>query len=152
MPESIMPTYSASIDIQVPPSKVFEAISDLIAHPQWAADPLRIEAVSTEPVHLGSQYRSVAQAQGKTITADLIVTAYEPPVRFAFKSTDLTGTYEHVFTLHPIPNGTHLERQITAQLTLPQTILFYAVFLFIKRPNTIAALSKLKEVMEQAAG
>jgi hypothetical protein len=144
-----MPIYSARIDIQAPPATVFANISDLTVHPPWAADPLRVEALSAEPIHVGSQYRSVAQAQGKTITAELVVTEYAPNTRFGFTSTDLTGSYTHVFTLRPTSDGTQLERHITATLTLPQLLLFYVVFLFIKRPNTNAALSRLKVLLEQ---
>ncbi len=143
-----MPTYHVAIAIAAPPETVFAAIADLTRHSDWAADPLEIRALSDGPVAVGSQYRSTAQAQGRTIMADLQVTELQPPQRFAFSVRDLTGAYRHQFSVQPTASGSHVERVISASLSLPQAVLFYAVFLIIKRPNTRKGLERLKERLE----
>jgi uncharacterized protein YndB with AHSA1/START domain len=139
-----MPTYSASIDIPAPPADVFAYVANLTKHPEWSADPLQITALDSGPVEVGSQYRSAALVQGRTIQADIRVTEHQPPTRFEFTVTDLTGTYTHRFTFQPHDGGTRLERHISATLSLPQHLLFLIVYPLRKRPNTLAALAKLQ--------
>jgi hypothetical protein len=144
-----MPSYSASIDIGAAPAAVFAYVADLTKHGEWAADPLRVETIAPGPVAVGSQYRSTAQAKGRTIQADLRVTEYQPPERFAFVVSDLTGTYEHRFIFRPRDGGTHVEREINANLSLPQRLLFAIVFRRVKLPNTQEALRRLKARIER---
>jgi uncharacterized protein YndB with AHSA1/START domain len=144
-----MPGYAVAVHIDAPPEQVFAEIADLTRHPSWAADPLTVAPVAPgQPVEVGAGYRSVARSKGKTIEAELQVTAFEPPTRFAFTVSDLTGRYEHVFTLRPAAGGTRVERSVTATLSLAQRVLFYAVLPIIKKPNTEAALRRLKERVE----
>jgi uncharacterized protein YndB with AHSA1/START domain len=144
-----MPAYAVSVQVDAPPDRVFAEVADLARHPAWAADPLTIEPLAPgQPEGVGARYRSVARSKGKTIVAELRVTAYEPPSRFAFTVVDLTGRYEHVFTLRPAAGGTLVERAVTAQLSLAQRLLFYAVLPLIKKPNTVAAMRRLKEQVE----
>ncbi len=147
-----MPTYRVHTAIAAPPEQVFAAIADLARHSAWAADPLEISAVSPGPIAVGSRYRSTAQAQGRTITAELEVTELQPPQRFAFSVRDLTGNYRHQFSVQPTAGGSHVERVISAALSLPQALLFYAVFLIIKRPNTRKGLERLKTLLESQSG
>jgi uncharacterized protein YndB with AHSA1/START domain len=146
-----MPTYRVAIDIAAPPETVYAYIADLTRHSEWSADPLAISAVSPGPATVGSRYTSTAQAQGRTITAELEVTELQPPQRFAFSVRDLTGTYRHQFSVQPAASGSHVERVIGASLSLPQALLFYAVFLIIKRPNTRKGLERLKARLETPA-
>jgi uncharacterized protein YndB with AHSA1/START domain len=147
-----MPAYAVAVQIDAPPDQVFAEVADLVRHPPWAADPLTVEPVAPgQPVDVGARYRSVARSKGKTIEAELQVTAYDPPSWFAFTVTDLTGHYEHVFTLGPSGGGTLVERAVTARLSLAQRLLFYAVLPIIKKPNTAAAMRRLKEQVEASA-
>jgi uncharacterized protein YndB with AHSA1/START domain len=144
-----MPAYAVAVQIDAPPEQVFAEVADLTRHPLWAADPLTVEPVAPgQPVDVGARYRSVARSKGKTIEAELQVTAYDPTARFAFTVTDLTGRYEHVFTLQPSAAGTLVERAVTAQLSLAQRLLFYAVLPIIKKPNTVAGMRQLKGQVE----
>lgn len=74
--------------------------------------------------------------------------ACDPPSRFAFTAEDLTGRYEHVFTVRPSAGGSRVERAVTAQLSLAQRLLFYAVLPIVKKPNTVAAMRRLKQQVE----
>src|SRR5262245_54701013 len=144
-----MPTYSAGVDIGARPEDVFAYVADLTRHGEWSADPLRVEALTPGPIAVGSRYRSTAHVQGRPIEAELRVTEHQPPSRFAFVATDITGAYEHQFTFRPHEDGTRVERNISASLSLPQRLLFLVVYPFRKLPNTKAALSKLKVRLEQ---
>ena len=79
-----MPTYAAQIDIQAPLERVFAYVADLERHPEWAADPLQVEAIMPGPVAVGKEYRSAVDTAGRSVTAALRVTDYQPPTRFGF--------------------------------------------------------------------
>src|SRR5579871_833197 len=108
-----MPAYSAAIDIQAPIETVFDYVADLTKHSEWSADPLQVEVLFSGSATVGSQFRSIAKAQGKTIQATLTITEFQRPSRFSFTVSDLTGQYTHRFLLRAIdPQTTHLERAI----------------------------------------
>ena len=85
-----------------PDDVIFQSRSQIsLRHGQWAANQLQIEPVSAGPTTIGSRYRSTAQVNGITFTADLHVTGYHPFQEFAFAGEDQTGRFEHQFTLRP---------------------------------------------------
>ena len=133
-----MPKYAASVRTQASPSAVWPLVSDLTRHGEWSADPLTVTAAGERA------YESVAKSKGKEFRARLEVLASEPERRFAFRATDATGTYEHVFTLAPDGGGTQVTREITATgLTAGQRVLFYVVLPIVKKPNARKALERL---------
>ena len=143
-----MPTYRVSTEIAVEPVVAFEKVSDLPGHASWAADPIEVEAVDDTALGVGKRYRSTATSKGKTFTADLVVTEYDAPRRFAFTVTDATGCYQHRFTVTPSATGSTVEREIQGDLTPSQRLLFTLVYLPVKRPNARKALAQLKEQLE----
>jgi uncharacterized protein YndB with AHSA1/START domain len=77
-----------SIVIDAPPERVFERLADVTSHPSWAnpkAD-MTMEQTSGDGPGPESSYRSSGVFVGKPVTADISVTAYEPPRRFAIRS------------------------------------------------------------------
>ncbi len=132
-----MPSYQASVLAPVPPDRLWPLVADLTRHGEWSADPLTV-TVS------GDGYESIATSKGREFRARLIVLESEPPSRFAFRATDATGTYEHVFTLATEGAGTRVTRTITATgLTPGQRVLFYVVLPIVKKPNAGKALARL---------
>lgn len=144
-----MPTYRAATHIRAAPTAVFDYISDLTRHGEWSADPLQVEALDSGPVAVGQRYRSTAQVRGRPVSGALRVTRYEPPSHFAFVAEDLTGRYEHLFTVEAHAGGSWVERRIDATLSPMQALLFALVYFIVKRPNTVAAMQRLKTTLEQ---
>jgi hypothetical protein len=132
-----MPKYIATVRSDASPEALWPLVADLTRHGEWSADPLTVTAA-------GDGYESVARSKGKEFRARLEVLESAPPRRFAFRATDATGTYEHVFTLEPDGTGTKVTREITAtDLSLGQKALFYAVLPVVKKPNARKALERL---------
>ncbi|HVE63184.1 MAG TPA: SRPBCC family protein [Mycobacteriales bacterium] len=144
-----MPTYRVATDIDAEPAVAFAAIADLSGHAAWAADPIEVTAADSSPIAPGKRYRSTATSKGKTFTADLVVTEYDAPRRFAFTATDATGCYHHRFTVSPAGAGVRVEREISGDLTLPQRLLFTLVYLPVKRPSARRAMAQLQAVVEK---
>lgn len=141
-----MPKFSATVRADAPPAAVWPLVADLTRHGEWAADPLTVSRGA-------GGYESVAKSKGKEFRATLAVLDETPPKRFAFRATDATGTYEHVFTLEPDGAGTRVTREVTATgLTLGQRALFYAVLPIVKKPNARKALDRLAAAASRESG
>lgn len=144
----LMPTYSVSTRVDASPGAVFAYVADLTRHGEWSADPLEIKAVTGDGGE-GSEYESTAKSKGKTIAARLRVVESRSPSAFGFVVTDLTGEYDHRFSIKPDGKGTIVERRIaTSNLSVPQRLLFYVVYPTVKRPNARRAMERLKEKLE----
>ena len=146
-----MPTYRVATTVAVDPAVVFEAVAHLPSHAAWAADPIEITPVDDKPIGVGKRYSSTATSKGKTFTADLVVTEYDVPSRFAFTANDATGCYQHRFSITRDGTGAKVEREIEASLTASQRLLFTLVYLPVKRPNAKKAMAKLKDLLERPA-
>jgi len=143
-----MPTYAAEIDILAPMESVFAEVADLPRHSMWSADPLNISPIDDRPVGFGKEYRSTATSRKKKIVAELVVTEYTAPSRFAFSVHDLTGDYAHEFRLTTDGTRTRVDRNVVATLGFTQRLLYMLVFRSIKLPNTRKAMQRLKELCE----
>ena len=145
-----MPSASLTFSVHVaaPPEVVFRYVADLSRHGEWAANPLQIELVSGGPLVNGNRYRSRAQVRGLRFEAELRVTEYEPPVRFAFEGEDATGKFTHQFTFEPQGQGTRVERKITFALTLRQWLMFYLLLFPVRFPAGRRAMRLLKAKLE----
>jgi hypothetical protein len=54
--------FTVSIHIDMRPVNVFECVSDLTRHSEWADSPIEIRALTLEPIRAGSRYQSTAEA------------------------------------------------------------------------------------------
>ena len=147
-----MPTasLSASIDINAKPETVFAYVSDLTEHAEWSANPLKVEALSANPIGVGSAYRSSATVRNLTFTAELRVTEYQAPTRFGFSGQDSTGKFSHRFTLTPINSGTQVTRQINFTLSFRQWLRFWILYFPVRKPAAHKALHLLKQQLEKS--
>ena len=142
-------SFSASITIQAAPEIVFAYISELTRHSEWASDPVHIVAISDGTVGVGSRYRSEAQSHGINFQTELMVTEYDPPLRFGFSGSDTTGKFSHEFNLTPQPGGTLLHRKINFNATLFQWLTFMVVLYPVRIPSAKRTLQNLKQRLEQ---
>ena len=146
-----MPAATFSIFINAPPEKVFPWVGDLLRHPEWATDKMKMQAISSGSISIGSRYRSTTNFKGTIVVADLQVVEYQPPTRFAFTVNDRTGRYSHKFALHSQQGGTLVERSISNERTDVLTkILTMIITPILIVPESNKALQLLKVKAEQA--
>ena len=146
-----MPTTTFSIFIEAPPEQVFPLVGDLLRHPEWATDQMKMEAMASGSMSVGNQYRSTTNFKGMVVVAELQVVEYQPPTRFAFKVDDRTGRYTHEFLLHSQEGGTLVERSISNENTdIISKILTIILMPILIIPESNKALQLLKAKVEQA--
>jgi hypothetical protein len=106
-----MKTVSATIQIDTPPAKVWEVLTDLAAYPRW--NPLFPEA--SGQITVGSRLiLKTVKPNGRTMTVKPKILAVEPNAELRW-SAGLPGVIggEHSFTLAPVDGGTRLVQSET---------------------------------------
>ena len=121
-----MPSISSTTvsRVNASPESVFETLSDLSRHGEWAANPLKIESVSDGPVAVGSEYKSSVRFMGKDVSGTLRVTALEAPSRFGFTCDDNNGHFEQEYRLRPEDGGTRVMQRTTGELGMLNYVIF----------------------------
>ncbi len=128
-----MPTAGTvtSTFIKAAPEDIFPLISDLTRHSEWAADDLKIQAVSSGDVAVGHEYKSVVSSGGKELHGNIEVTQHDPPFRFGFVVTDETGRHTHEYAVSGERSGAQLEHRVISEFS----ILAYVKFKFVDWPR-----------------
>jgi carbon monoxide dehydrogenase subunit G len=110
-----MPSAQRTIVIDRPPDEVFAFLADPANDQKWRPHVKEI-AAEGQP-RLGSKIHQVINGPGgRSITADIELTGYEPPTRYAFKV--VTGPARAVgdFRLRSAGSGTELTFTLSAEL------------------------------------
>ena len=138
-----------NVFIEASPEDVFPYVSDLTKHGEWAADPLKIEAVDDAEIGVGKAYRSEVEFRGKMVTGEEVVTEYEPSRRFAFHVKDSTSEHDHAFTFVPQGEGTLMLRAAHGQWSFGTWLLAATIGgIMIGKPAAKKSLAQLKEKLE----
>ena len=111
--------FTFKIQIDAPPEAVFDYLSDMRRHPEWANPKakMEMEEVSAGPPAKGATYRSRALFIGKPVSADLTVTEFDRPRRFTFslvhhQEGKKDVSFEQSFRLAATNGGTVVEKVI----------------------------------------
>jgi len=147
-----VPTFS--ITIQAPPERVFEELSHVERHPSWANPKANMEMaqVSGEGPGAESRYRSSGIFVNKAVSADISVTAYDPPRRFAIRSDQHQEGKKDVwylndYTLTPEAGGTKIAKTVTSN---GPKALFVIAYPAVKK-DAMTALKNLKAKVESGS-
>lgn len=99
-----MPQASRSISIDVPPETAFAFFADPANDRRWRGHVKEIEA--SGPIALGSHVHQVVDGPGgRGIPADMEVTGYEPPRRYAFSVVAGPARPKGEFRISPSASG-----------------------------------------------
>lgn len=142
------PSFSVSIEIRAERNAVFEYVSDLSKHGEWAGNALRVEPIDDAPIGVGKKYRSYASARGREFHAELVITEFSRPNVFAFSGSDETGKFLHRFTFENIENRTRVTREIHFDLSLPQYAFYLLALNRVRMPMARKAMQRLNSKLE----
>ena len=141
-----------SVVINAAPETVFNYVSALTRHPEWSGGKLKIEALTPEPVGVGSAYKSYGEVAGQQNRPnELRVTKLESPTLFEFVAKDPDfGEVINTFKFTPQKGGTLMERTLSMNMN---PVLAFAFKLFIRpligQPMMDKAFSMLKSRLEK---
>lgn len=142
------------IHVDAPPEAVFDYVSDMKRHPEWANPKakLTIEEVSGGAPALGSKYRSSGLFVGKPTNADIEVSRFDRPRVFAYRlAQHFEGKkdthYEQTYTLAPKDGGTDVDKGIWSDGNPVIGFIAYPAI----RGDAMTALRNLKAKLETTA-
>jgi uncharacterized membrane protein len=142
-----MPQAQRVIAIDRPVDEVFAFFTDPNNDPRWRSHVKEISA--SGPIRVGSSvHQVVAGPGGRGIAADIVVTAYEPSVRYSFHGT--AGPVRPIgeFGFASAGDGTQVTFSLSAELTgIKKLIMSKAVQRSME--GEMAALDEAKAVLEK---
>ena len=106
-----MARFEKEATIGAPAEKVFEYVSDIARHGEWAGDRLEVEKTSQGPLGVGSTFSCVGHQMG-THKGQITVTQFEPGSRVVFESVDDTGKWRHTFMVDGAGGETRLTKAV----------------------------------------
>jgi uncharacterized protein YndB with AHSA1/START domain len=142
------------IEIDAPPERVFSHLADVTTHPSWSNPKAKMTMEQTAGAGPGAdaRYRSSGVFVGKAVSADITVTAYEPPRRFAIRSDQHQEGKKDVwylndYTLSPASGGTQVTKHVTSNGNPAMFFLAYPAL----RADAMTSLRNLKRVVESSS-
>jgi uncharacterized protein YndB with AHSA1/START domain len=149
-----MAGFTFKISIDAPPERVFSHLADVASHPSWANPKANMTMEQTAGAGPGAdaKYRSSGVFVGKPVSADITVTAYEPPRRFAIRSDQHQEGkkdvwYQNDYTLAPDDGGTIVSKQVTSNGNPLMLFIAYPAV----RADAMTSLRNLKAVAESGS-
>jgi len=97
-----------SVHINKPAAEVFAFMSEFANDAKWQSDLVRSEKTSAGPTAVGSTGLYVQKLMGQEMKNEVVVTEYDPPKRFAMKTTSGPVKFEAIATFEDMGGGTHL--------------------------------------------
>ena len=97
-----------SVHVSRPPDEVWAVVADLDAHPEWRPTIVEFTKLSDGPLAVGSRIREVLRWRGREIEIEDVVTALEPPRRFAVRGGWQAADFELDLRLEPEGEGTRV--------------------------------------------
>jgi len=109
-----MPSAQRTIVINRPADQVFAFFADPANDQKWRA---HVKEVAAEgPAQVGSRIHQVEGPGGRGIAADIEVTAYEPPTRYAFQVVAGPARPKGEYRFTPSGSGTQVAFSLSADL------------------------------------
>jgi uncharacterized protein YndB with AHSA1/START domain len=103
--------YQREIVIGATPEAVFEYVSDMPRHADWAQHDLEVTQTSDGRVGVGSTFSSVGHQFGTQHETQTVVD-YTPGGRFAFEAKGSIGTVRHAFDLEAQDGETKITKSM----------------------------------------
>jgi uncharacterized protein YndB with AHSA1/START domain len=143
-----MPAAQRTIMINRPPDQVFAFFADPANDLRWRSHVK--EASADGPIRVGSSVHQVVSGPGgRSIPADLEVTAHDPPSRYAFKVIAGPARPVGEFRFDPAGEGTQVKFSLNAELKgIKKLVMSKAVQRSID--DEMASLDKAKAILEHA--
>ena len=108
--------FERSIWVNRTQQEVWDYLSEPTNDPKWRGSAVSAEWISSPPYGVGSTYRSVDKLMGRNIDGTQVVTAWDVPDLYCFKSGSGPLSFEFTATLVSKDNGTQLTFSGQAEL------------------------------------
>lgn len=111
-----MATFEFSITINRPAAEVFKALTDFNSYKKWQTGVIESTILTAGAMGVGSKYRFVSEFMGQKIDSEGEVTEFDPPNRYAWKSTKGPFPMQESTTLESSGTATVVKVSMVAEL------------------------------------
>ena len=140
-----MKSFEAAIEIEAPQERVFEYVSDMTRHHEWAANTIRLEKD-------GDGFRSYGRQLRHENRNILTIVESTSPIRFVFESTGREGRFRHVFEVEGAAGKSRLiKRFVVLHAVFPLSVMG-PLFALAGRRNMRGDVRRIKRRLEQEQG
>jgi uncharacterized protein YndB with AHSA1/START domain len=150
--EGTMPSQRVyEIFIEAPPEAVYDYVSDVARHVEWAANRIEVEHISGERAQPGTTYRYATHFL-QNAAGVLTVTRADPPRVFSYRCEEASGTFGWTFDITGEGNGTRLKHIFQPMSLSLQVRLFMPVLRPLFGDKQVnGGLANIKEKLEAPA-
>ena len=142
-----MPRFEKSMDINVPPQKAFDYVSDITKHAEWSSHGLSVEKTSQGPMAVGSTFSTTGHQMG-THKGVVTITELIPGQKVVYESNDDTARIKHAFELAPQNGGTRVTKSFETVKTGLMLTLFRPMMYVVQPKMLQNDLAKIKAKLE----
>lgn len=128
--------FQTSATIDASREAVFDAVTDLDNASKLSPSVVRIEPLTEGPVREGYVFRETRTMGSREVSADIRITAFDPPNAYSASSDYKGSTFTYTYTLADAPGG-------GTELTLTCTAKLKGVLTRLMAPMIFAAMKKL---------
>ncbi len=104
----LMAQFKTSLVIHRPIEIVFAFVSNYQNSPRWVSGTMKHQKMTPGPIGVGTVIHTTGRVAGLRVEAMRMVTVYEPPVKYAFKSDYQQIPFTTTFLFEPVQSGTRL--------------------------------------------
>ncbi len=110
-----MLAFSSQIRIEWPRDKVWQYLTDLSNATKWLKGLLSIEPLSPGPAKQGKRFVARRAIMGGEREIKIEITQWQPPERFALRSSDMGVTATYAYTLDAAGDTTDVTLEATCE-------------------------------------
>src|SRR5689334_6569370 len=142
-----MARFAKSIDVNVPPARAYDYLSDITKHADWSSHGLVVEKTSSGPIAVGSTFYTTGHQMG-THKGVVTITELVPNQKIVYESNDDTARVRHAFELAPQNGGTRITKSFEPLKTGLMLTIFRPMMSFVQPRMLQGDLTKIKAKLE----
>jgi Polyketide cyclase / dehydrase and lipid transport len=141
---------TVSIDLNVPPERVYAYLADFTRHTEWSSNVRRIELKSGTAGQVGAVYEAF-ESVPRELTSFARITALRSPTLIEWESTDYKVFRTNwSVTIEPVGAGSRLTQSVIFHpLNLFANVILYLFRVPVVEKENRASLERIKTILEK---
>jgi uncharacterized protein YndB with AHSA1/START domain len=141
---------SASVFINASPEAVYDYVSDIGRHPEWAHERLDISVGDKPSQETGATFEYVTHFMGDAAGKGVVTEASRPGT-FSYEVEDKDGRYRWTFDIKAEGNGTRLtHRMLRLKAPAYFTVIQPILYPILGKKQVVGGLGNIKAKLEAA--
>lgn len=140
-------------ELHVPcsPDQAFDhiAVHFFENHPRWDPDIVEMTVTSAGPIGPGTTGRETRNFSGRRFVTDFEISEFDPPRRFAHRSTTGMMGEEADYRIQPADGGSAIRAQVRIYPKAPALRLFFPLIRRVIERNYAANMARFERILNE---